>query len=122
MSGLKPTDLGFLELHDCFTITALLALEAACIVKEGEGADYVREGKTHQDGELPTNTTGGLIGFGHPTGGTGVRQAVDIWQQLTGKAGDCQLKIKSKKPYGMMINMGGNDKTVAVMIFKPAVA
>jgi len=122
MSGLKPTDLGFLELHDCFTITALLALEAACIVKEGEGADYVREGKTHQDGELPTNATGGLIGFGHPTGGTGVRQAVDIWQQLTGKAGDCQLKIKSKKPYGMMINMGGNDKTVAVMIFKPAVA
>jgi acetyl-CoA C-acetyltransferase/acetyl-CoA acyltransferase len=121
-SGLKPSDIGFLELHDCFTVTALLALEAAGIVKQGEGADFVREGKTHLDGEFPSNTTGGLIGFGHPTGGTGVRQAADIWQQLTGKAGDCQLKIKSDKPYGMMINMGGNDKTVASFIFKPAVA
>ncbi len=121
-SGLKPTDIGFMEVHDCFTVTALLALEAACIVKEGEAAGYVSEGKTSMDGELPVNATGGLIGFGHPTGGTGVRQAADIWQQLTGKAGDCQLKIKSQKPYGLMINMGGNDKTVVSFIFKPAIA
>jgi acetyl-CoA C-acetyltransferase/acetyl-CoA acyltransferase len=121
-SGLKPSDIGFLEVHDCFTITALLSLEAACVVKKGEAAEFVREGKTRMDGEFPTNATGGLVGFGHPTGGTGVRQAADIWQQLTGKAGDCQLKIKSKKPYGMMINMGGNDKTVASFIFKPAIA
>ncbi len=121
-SGLKPTDIGFIEVHDCFTVTALLALEAACIVKEGEAAGYVSEGKTSMDGELPVNATGGLIGFGHPTGGTGVRQAADIWQQLTGKAGDCQLKIKSQKPYGLMINMGGDDKTVVSFIFKPAIA
>ena len=121
-SGLKPTDIGFMEVHDCFTVTALLALEAACIVKEGEAAGYVSEGKTSMDGELPVNATGGLIGFGHPTGGTGVRQAADIWQQLTGKAGDCQLKIKSQKPYGLMINMGGDDKTVVSFIFKPAIA
>jgi acetyl-CoA C-acetyltransferase/acetyl-CoA acyltransferase len=120
-SGLKPDDIGFMEVHDCFTVTGLLSLEAACIVKQGEAANYVTEGRTRRDGELPVNATGGLIGFGHPTGGTGVRQAADIWQQLTGKAGDCQLKIKSQKPYGLMINMGGNDKTVASFIFKPAI-
>ena len=76
------------------------------MVKEGEAAAYVTEGQTRMDGELPVNATGGLIGFGHPTGGTGVRQAADIWQQLTGNAGDCQLKIKSQKPHGLMINMG----------------
>jgi len=98
----------------------LLALEAAGIVKEGEGASYISEEKTRIDGKLPVNPTGGLIGFGHPTGGTGVRQAVDLWQQLTGKAGDCQVKMNSKRPYGLMINMGGNDKTVASFIYKPA--
>ncbi len=120
MSGLKPEDIGILELHDCFTITALLALEAAGFVKEGEASAFVSEGKTHHDGPLPTNVSGGLIGFGHPTGGTGVRQAVDLWQQLAGKADDLQVKINSERPYGMMINMGGNDKTVAVFIFRQA--
>ncbi|OGB60344.1 MAG: 3-ketoacyl-CoA thiolase [Caldithrix sp. RBG_13_44_9] len=122
MAVAKPEEIGVLEIHDCFTITALLALEAACIVKEGEAADFVEKGETALGGEIPTNATGGLIGFGHPTGGTGVRQAVDLWQQLTGKAGDCQVTLKSQKPYGMMINMGGNDKTVATFIFKSATA
>ena len=120
MSGLSPADIGVFELHDCFTITALLALEACGFVKEGEGADFVREGRTRFDAELPTNATGGLIGFGHPVGGTGVRMAADLWHQLTGRAGDCQVKINSDRPYGMMVNMGGNDKTVPAFIFRRA--
>jgi acetyl-CoA C-acetyltransferase len=122
MSGLGPADIGVLELHDCFTVTALLAVEAAGFVKEGEGLSFVGDGRTRFDSELPTNATGGLIGFGHPVGGTGVRMAVDLWQQLTGRAGDCQVKISSGKPYGLMINMGGNDKTVAAFIFRRAQA
>jgi acetyl-CoA C-acetyltransferase len=120
--GIKPSDIGVMEIHDCFTITALLALEAACMVKEGEGADFITEKRTRIDGELPVNASGGLIGFGHPTGGTGVRQAVDLWQQLTGRAEEYQVPVSSKNPYGLMINMGGNDKTVATFIFKPAIA
>jgi acetyl-CoA C-acetyltransferase len=120
--GIKPSDIGVMEVHDCFTITALLALEAACMVKEGEAADFITEKRTYIDGELPVNASGGLIGFGHPTGGTGVRQAVDLWQQLAGRAEEYQVPMTSKKPYGLMINMGGNDKTVATFIFKPAIA
>lgn len=120
MSGLTTNDIGVLEVHDCFTITGLLALEACGFAKYGEGAAMVTEGKTNFDSDLPTNATGGLIGFGHYTGGTGVRQAVDLMYQLTGKAADSQVKINPDKPYGLMINMGGNDKTVVAAIFKKA--
>ncbi|MGB7063473.1 MAG: 3-ketoacyl-CoA thiolase [Candidatus Zixiibacteriota bacterium] len=118
MVGIGPKDLGILEVHDCFTIGGLLHVEATGVVGYGEAAGFVAEGKTAIDGEIPTNPTGGLVGFGHYTGGTGVRQAVDLVHQLTGKAGDCQVNLKSDRPYGMLISMGGNDRTVTCMVFK----
>lgn len=120
MAGIGPKDLGVLEVHDCFTVGGILALEAVGIAKYGEAAGFVAEGKTKIDSEMPTNPTGGLVGFGHYTGGTGIRQAVDLLHQLTGKAGDCQVEIKPNRPYGMLINMGGNDRTVTAMIFGKA--
>lgn len=92
-------------------------MEATGFAEYGEAAAFVETGKTKPDGEIPTNTTGGLIGFGHYTGGTGVRQAVDCWRQLTSKAKNCQVEIKPDKPFAMMISMGGNDKTVTSIIF-----
>ncbi len=115
---LTPKDLSVLDVHDCFTIAGVLAIEAAGFADYGEGADFIQEGNTKSDGKIPTNTTGGLIGYGHPTGASGVRQAVDVVKQLSGKAEDCQVKISSDKPYGMLSSMGGNDKTVVNMIFK----
>lgn len=117
-AGISAKDIGVLELHDCFSIAGLLMIEATGFADYGEGADFVKEGKTKRDGEIPTNTTGGLIGYGHPVGATGVRQAVDLVHQLTGKAGDCQVKIDHNRPYGLMVSMGGNDITVVSMIFK----
>jgi acetyl-CoA C-acetyltransferase len=102
-----------LEIHDCFTITALLALESIGFAKRGEAADFIVAGHTAPDGSIPTNLSGGLGGFGHPTGASGVRQMVDLWLQLTGNA-DNQIELR--KPYGMMISMGGNDKTVTCFI------
>ena len=121
MAGIGPKDIGVLEVHDCFTIGGLLHMEATGVVGYGKAAAFVAEGKTAIDGEMPTNPTGGLVGFGHYTGGTGVRQAVDLVHQLTGKAGDCQVNVKSDRPYGMLISMGGNDRTVTCMIFRRAV-
>lgn len=118
MAGVTPNDIGIFECHDCFTITGLLALEAAGFCEYGKAPEFVLDGKTKRDGRLPTNTSGGLVGFGHPTGGTGVRQAVDIWRQLTGKAGSYQVAVDPKRPYGLMINMGGDDKTVVSFVFK----
>ncbi|MFC1851141.1 3-ketoacyl-CoA thiolase [candidate division CSSED10-310 bacterium] len=121
MAGLTARDIGVLEVHDCFTVSGLLSLEAAGMVQYGEWADFVTEGRIHyQTGDIPTNASGGLVGFGHYTGGTGVRQAVDCLDQLTGKAGDYQVKLNANKPYALMISMGGNDKTVTAMIFRKA--
>ncbi len=111
-------DLATLEIHDCFTIAGILTTEALGFAKPGEGAKFVAEGNTARDGKIPMNTTGGLIGWGHPTGATGVHQAVTIWEQLTGKAGKAQIEIPADKPYGMTINMGGDDKTVVAIVYK----
>jgi acetyl-CoA C-acetyltransferase/acetyl-CoA acyltransferase len=95
-----------------------MSLEAIGLAEPGKGADFVLSGRHAPDGEMPTNLSGGLVGFGHYTGGTGVRQAVDIWMQLTGKAGDCQIKINPNRRYGLLISMGGNDRTVTACVFK----
>lgn len=110
--------LATVELHDCFTIAAVLCVEALGFAPKGGGADFIFEGNTARDGKIPMNTTGGLIGWGHPTGATGVHQAITIWQQLTNRAGDAQLEIKEDKPYGMTINMGGDDVTIVCIIYK----
>lgn len=117
-AGITINDLGTIETHDCFTIAGILAVEALGFAEPGEGADFVYEGHTARDGKIPFNTTGGLIGWGHPTGATGVHQAVTIWEQLTGRAGDAQIDIDPKKPYGLTINMGGDDKTVVAIVYK----
>ena len=114
-AGLKKEDLGLLELHDCFSITALLALEAIGFAEPGKAASFVLDGATAKEGKIPTNLSGGLGGFGHPTGATGVRQMVDLAQQLTGTA---ENQIEPKRPHGMLISMGGNDKTVTSAIVK----
>jgi acetyl-CoA C-acetyltransferase/acetyl-CoA acyltransferase len=117
-AGAEVSELGLLEVHDCFSISGLLSLEAVGLARPGKAAAYLLDGKTHADGECPVNQTGGLCGFGHPTGGTGVRQVADLILQLTGRAGDCQVKFKDEKPYAMSINMGGNDKTVVSFVMR----
>jgi len=119
-TGLNIDQIGTVELHDCFSIAGILTVEALGLAKPGEGCDFVAAGNTKHNGILPINTTGGLIGWGHPTGATGVHQAVTIWQQLTGKAGDAQIELKKERPYGMTINMGGDDVTVTAIIYKRA--
>ena len=119
-AGITVADLGTVECHDCFTISAVLSIEAIGLAGPGGGPDYILAGSTARNGAVPFNTTGGLIGWGHPTGGSGVRQAVTLWQQLTGKAGKAQIEISPSRPYGLSVSMGGNDKTVVAIVYKRA--
>jgi acetyl-CoA C-acetyltransferase/acetyl-CoA acyltransferase len=118
MAGVTTKDIGMLEVHDCFTIGGMLAVEAVGFCDYGESPDFVASGKTAPDGEIPTNLSGGLIGYGHYTGGTGVRQAADIAMQLTRRPDGQKVEIGPDKPYGLMISMGGNDRTVVSCVFK----
>jgi acetyl-CoA C-acetyltransferase len=117
-AGLAAKDVGVFEVHDCFTITGLLALETLGLAEPGHGADLVLSGGIARGGAYPTNTSGGLVGYGHPTGASGVRMAVDLLKQLTGKAGGFQIELS--KPTGLLISMGGNDKTVVSVAVKKA--
>jgi acetyl-CoA acetyltransferase len=120
-AGITINDLATLEVHDCFTIAGILIVEALGFAKHGEGPEFVINGNTARTGKIPFNTTGGLIGWGHPIGATGVHQAVTIWEQLTGKAGAAQIKIPEDKPYGMTINMGGDDKTAVAIVYRKTI-
>jgi acetyl-CoA C-acetyltransferase len=117
-AGITIDDLCTIEAHDCFSIAGVLSTEALGFAEKGKGAQFVAEGNTARDGKIPMNTTGGLIGWGHPTGGTGVHMAVTLWEQLTGRAGAAQITLNPDKPYGMSINMGGDDVTVIAVVYK----
>lgn len=119
-AGITYNQLGTAEVHDCFSIAGILSVEALGFAAPGEGAAFVAAGNTARDGIIPINTTGGLIGWGHPTGATGVHQAVTIWEQLTGRAGAAQITLKPGRPYGLTVNMGGDDKTAVAIVYKRA--
>ena len=103
-AGLKLGDLSFVETHDCFTIAELIEYEAMGLTAEGQGARAVLEGWTQKDGKLPVNPSGGLKAKGHPIGATGVSMHALTAMQLTGTAGDLQVK---NARLGGIFNMGG---------------
>ncbi|HTL63559.1 MAG TPA: acetyl-CoA acetyltransferase [Pseudolabrys sp.] len=105
-SGLQMGDLSFVETHDCFTIAELIEYEAMGLTAEGQGARAIKEGWTQKDGKLPVNPSGGLKAKGHPIGATGVSMHALAAMQLTGTAGD--LQVKSAR-LGGIFNMGGTS-------------
>ena len=109
-------DLSFVETHDCFTIAELIEYEAMGLTPKGEGARAILEGWTEKDGRLPVNPSGGLKSKGHPIGATGVSMHVMTAMQLTGRAGDMQLK--NAKLAGIF-NMGGAAVANYVSILEP---
>ncbi len=111
-AGISIGDVGALEVHDCFSINQIIALEDLGFCKKGEGGKFVEDGKIALNGEIPVNTTGGLKAGGHPVGATGVRQAIDIVKQLRG---DSVNQINTEK--GMTLNIGGSGATAVVNIF-----
>ncbi len=115
-ASLRPTDVQVAEVHDCFTITEILMLEALGFAAPGQGKHWVREGRTELSGDVPANTGGGLVGFGHPVGATGVKQILEIHRQMKGRCGDYQLATPPS--VGVTANMGGNDKTAVVSVFR----
>ncbi|MCR9057519.1 MAG: acetyl-CoA acetyltransferase [Rhodobacteraceae bacterium] len=103
-ANLALEDLSFVETHDCFTIAELIEYEAMGLTSEGEGARAILEGWTEMGGKLPVNPSGGLKSKGHPIGATGVSMHVLTAMQLTGTAGDIQVK---NAEIGGIFNMGG---------------
>jgi len=85
-AGRGPDDVDVAEVHDCFTIAEVFALESLGLYDPGEAITAARDGETHATGEIPTNLSGGLKAKGHPVGATGVAQLVTIAKLLEGES------------------------------------
>jgi len=117
LSGIKPEDIQFAEVHDCFSIAEIIHIEDLGFFKPGEGYKAVEEGLTRLDGPKPINTSGGLKCKGHPVGATGTAQMYEVWKQLRGEAGERQIPNKNLR-IGATHNLGGTGGTCTLSIFE----
>ena len=117
LAGVSAAEIQFAEVHDCFTIAEILAIEDLGFVKKGEGGPYSQAGCTALHGPRPINASGGLKSKGHPVGATGVAQICDLAQQIRGEAGERQL---ARHSIGLAQNLGGSGATCVVSILGSA--
>jgi acetyl-CoA C-acetyltransferase len=116
-AGISPEDIDVAEVHDCFTIAELLAIEDIGFVLKGEAAQKIERGCFTIGSAKKTviNTSGGLKGCGHPVGATGVKQIVEVANQLRGRCGKRQVHDAR---IGLTHNVGGPGATAVVHILK----
>jgi acetyl-CoA C-acetyltransferase len=115
MAGRGLHEVQVAEVHDSYSIGEILAVEDLGFCKKGEGGKFVESGATTLGGRIPINTSGGLKARGHPLGATGIAQAVEVVQQLRGKAGARQVKGAR---VGLTHNVGGTGGTCVVHILE----
>jgi acetyl-CoA C-acetyltransferase len=111
---LERKDISMIEVHDCFTIAELCAIEDLGFCNKGEAGRLTEEGVTALDGDLPVNPSGGLKACGHPVGATGIKQIYEIAVQLRGEGGKRQVDGE----IGMTHNVGGTGATVVCHILR----
>ncbi len=114
MAGLGPQDIDFAELHDAFVILELAISEEIGLFERGTSFLALRDGETKIDGRIPINPSGGLKSKGHPVGGTGVSQVVELVRQLRGEA-EPGRQVKDPQ-VGMSVNFGGFGNNVVAVI------
>jgi acetyl-CoA C-acetyltransferase len=113
-ASLGPNDMDVVELHDCFAMTEILAIEDLGLFEKGTGWQAIESGLTKHGGSVPVNTSGGLLSRGHPIGATGVSQIVQIVCQLRGSA----VNQVDGARIGLAQNLGGTGAYSTVHIFE----
>jgi acetyl-CoA C-acetyltransferase len=111
----NPKDIDVAEVHDCFTIAEILAIEDLGFVEKGKGGKAVEDKITTLDGKIPVNPSGGLKAKGHPIGATGVAQIAEIVLQLRGEADKRQVKDAK---VGLTHNVGAGGASCVVNILE----
>jgi acetyl-CoA C-acetyltransferase len=117
MAGVSPDQIQVAEVHDCFAIAEICCLEALGLAEPCGGRHAARTGYSALGGKIPVNTSGGLKSKGHPVGATGIAQAIEIFEQLRGEAGERQVKGAH---LGLAQNMGGSGASSVVHVFERA--
>ncbi|SFR41069.1 acetyl-CoA C-acetyltransferase [Halogeometricum rufum] len=115
-AGVAPDDVDVAEVHDCFTIAEVMALESLGLFEEGEAISAAREGETTRDGDLPVNLSGGLKAKGHPVGATGGAQIVEMTKLLRGDHANSDAL--SDPRVGVTHNAGGTVASAVVHVLE----
>ncbi len=117
-AGVGPDDVDVAEVHDCFTIAEVLALESLGLYDPGGAIGAARDGETTRHGETPVNLSGGLKAKGHPVGATGAAQIATIARVLDGshpRADACP-----DGTVGVAHNAGGTVASATVHVLEVA--
>jgi len=115
-AGIAAGDVEVAEVHDCFTIAEVLALESLGIYDVGEGITAARDGETQCGGDLPVNLSGGLKAKGHPVGATGASQVVELTWLLRGDHVNCEHAADATT--GVAHNAGGTVASAVVHVLE----
>jgi acetyl-CoA C-acetyltransferase len=110
---IKPSDIDLIEVHDCFTINELIALEDLKVCDPGKASELVENGDLEIGGKIPVNTDGGLKANGHPIGATGLAQIYEVVVQLRLEAGKRQVNCPE---IGLTQNIGGVGGTCGITL------
>jgi acetyl-CoA acetyltransferase len=94
-SGIAISDVRYAAVYDSFTITLAMLLEDLGLAKRGEAASRVRSGYFSCGGEIPLNTHGGLLSYGHCGVGGAMAHLVETQLQMTGRADSRQVRDAS---------------------------
>ena len=111
-------DVDVAEVHDCFTIAEVLAVESLGLFEHGEGIGAARRGETTADGDVPVNLSGGLKAKGHPVGATGGSQLVEMTRLLRGDHPNSDAVSDAR--YGLTHNAGGTVGSAVVHVLEVA--
>lgn len=109
----EPKDIDVAMTHDCFTISEIIEMEDLGFCEKGEGGPFIGDGQNDIGGKIPTNTDGGLLGCGHPFGGTGIRQGIEVMKQLRGDA----VRQVEGATTGLTHNLSGFIAAHTVLIY-----
>jgi len=115
-AGIGAEDVEVAEVHDCFTIAEVLAVESLGLYDPGEGITAAREGETRCGGDVPVNLSGGLKAKGHPVGATGASQVVELAWLLSGEHVNCEHVRDATT--GVAHNAGGTVASAVVHVLE----
>lgn len=117
-AGISAKELDFAELHDCFSISEIVEYEMLGLCPTGEGGRFALEGRGDRGGDLVVNPRGGLLGCGHPLGATGIAQAVEVFDQFSGRA--APARRVSDPEWALVHNLSGSANVHSIMIYQGA--
>ncbi|WP_327051962.1 thiolase C-terminal domain-containing protein [Halomicrococcus gelatinilyticus] len=112
-AGIDAAAVDVAEVHDAFTVCEALLAEAAGFAPAGTGYQSYQASAERAEGwtDVQLSPSGGLKARGHPIGATGLLQALEAYEQLTGTAGDRAVEGAET---ALLLNEGGVADAVTV--------